>query len=304
LRGSTWPFLAFEAAYLTVLIAEGGLDFLLDGGQCGFGQADAVGTHIGDQAGFVEALGYAHRPLYVHVQLSAGVLLEGRSSERGGRPALGWLYFNFVDLEFRSVAFVQKGFRTGFIVKAVGAFSFQQNGLSLFVTDTEDSVDAEEGLSLEGHDLALALYHQLHGNGLHPAGTEAEFHLAPQYAGKLVTDQAVQHPAGLLGVHEVHIHQPGVIDGGFDCRRGDLPEHDPFGAVYGQFQDFAKVPADGFSFAVFIRRQPNSIGLTHRGFEVFYHFTLLGRDDVLGLKALLDVYGAFALIEVTNVTEG
>ena len=55
----------------------------------------------------------------------------------------------------------------------------------------------------EGADLALPLHDHAHGDGLHAAGGQAAADLARQQRAERVADEAVDDPAGLLGVDEV-----------------------------------------------------------------------------------------------------
>ena len=56
-------------------------------------------------------------------------------------------------------------------------------------------------LRLKGLDLPLPVVHHPGGHGLDPPGGEASADLLPQQGAQLVAHDAVQNPAGLLGVH-------------------------------------------------------------------------------------------------------
>src|SRR5690606_5587119 len=52
-------------------------------------------------------------------------------------------------------------------------------------------------------DLPLAVGDEAHGHRLHPARAEPRLHLVPEERAELVAHDAVQHPAGLIRVHQV-----------------------------------------------------------------------------------------------------
>ena len=74
-----------------------------------FVHADAVGPHVGDVAGFVEALRRLHRARGVEAELARGFLLQRRGRERRRRIALGRLGFNRADLEVAVLDRVARG---------------------------------------------------------------------------------------------------------------------------------------------------------------------------------------------------
>ena len=61
-------------------------------------QIHRVGTHIGDEAVFVQGLGGAHGVAGIHPQFARGFLLQRRSGERRGRATPIGLGFHFGDL--------------------------------------------------------------------------------------------------------------------------------------------------------------------------------------------------------------
>jgi hypothetical protein len=67
---------------------------------------------------------------------------------------------------------------------------------------------------------------------------------------ELVAHDAVQHPAGLLGVHKVYVYVPGLLDALGDDFFGDLVEGHAAGLVVRQVQQLLQVPGDGLALAV------------------------------------------------------
>jgi hypothetical protein len=90
----------------------------------------------------------------------------------------------------------------------------------------EDRADLPVFLGDEGLDLALALDDEADGDGLDAAGGEALGDLAPEERADLVTDDAVEDSAGLLGVDAIHVDREGVGEGLLDLGLGDCVEDD------------------------------------------------------------------------------
>jgi hypothetical protein len=70
---------------------------------------------------------------------------------------------------------------------------------------------------------------------LYPAGGEPVLHLLPQKGREVVTNQPVEDPPRLLGIHLRDVQSPGMIDRLADCIGGDLVENNP---LYGQIRVF------------------------------------------------------------------
>ena len=76
----------------------------------------------------------------------------------------------------------------------------------------------------------------------------------------------------------------GVLDGWF----GNLMKDDAFGGFGVQLHGLCQVPGDGFTFAVFIARQPD-FGAFGGRFQLGDDFLFVRRDLVIGLKTVLNV---------------
>ena len=240
-------------------------------GQRLLGQAQGVGTHIGDKAHsslsldvhpLIELLGDGHGTPGSHVQLAGGFLLEGGSDERrggiavlvlplhGSHPEVRTLYSLCHSVHFRLAAqlhLLPLAVELRLEVPQIGGNPGQV---------------CDEGpvlLGLEGTDLLLPLHHKPGGHRLNPAGGQAPADLLPQQRGELVAHDAVQHPPGLLCVHQVLVDLPGMGDGVLHYLPGDLVEGDPEGLVLGYAQHGLEVPGDGFPFPVRVGGQVDHV---------------------------------------------
>ena len=162
--------------------------------------------------------------------------------------------------------------------------------------------DAEIGGRPEGDDLAFALDEQPHGDALHAARRQRRPHLLPQHGRQLETDQTIQHAARLLGVDQIHVDRPRVLDSLQNGPLRNFVEDDPLRPLDRETQHFGQVPCDGLSFAVFIGSEPH--GLRLREFRKLVHDLLLvARNLVDGLEAVVDIDSEVLLREVADVSE-
>ena len=110
------------------------------------------------------------------------------------------------------------------------------------IGDGEDGVNAIVRLCIELLNLALTLYDKAHGHRLYASCRECRLHLSPEHGRELEAHDAVEHAAGLLCVHEVHVQMARV----FYCRENgrlrDLMEDNAVGGRLVQSEHFAKVP--------------------------------------------------------------
>ena len=168
----------------------------------------------------------------------------------------------------------------------------------------EGGLDAVVGFRTEGHDFLFAVHDEAQGDALHAPGAELGLYFSPEDGGKLESHQAVQHAAGLLGVHQVHVDIPGVLNGAQDGVFGNFVENDAAGFFGGEFQNLLEVPGNGFPFAVFIGGQPDGVRGLGKLAEFGHDLLLVGRNHIFGLEAVFDINAEFVLFQVTDVSDG
>ena len=246
-------------------------------------------------------LRHGHRLRYGHAQFAPGLLLERRGGERRCGVALGGFLFGLRHREGRADAAFQKllGLRRGFETRSEFGLEERLFGVAGGV---ELRHDAEIGGRAESDDLALALDDQPHGHRLHAPCRERRTHLFPQHGRELETDQPVEDAARLLGVYQVHIDRARFLDGFQNRPFGDLVEDDALGPVYGEPQHFGEVPCDGFSFAVFIGRQPDGFRFGQLG-QFVHHLLLVARDFVDRFESLRDIDAEVLFRKVPDMAE-
>ena len=178
-----------------------------------------------------------------------------------------------------------------------------QHSFQLHALGFEDSFYLVIRGALEGDDLLFAVHNQPQGHRLDTAGRQASADFAPQHGGELESDKSVQYPSGLLRVHEVEVYLTRILDSIEDGLPGDFVEHYPLCPAFVQSQDFAQVPRYGFSLTVLIGCQPYGVGFCRRLLQLADNLFLIGRNDVLGLEAVLHIHTQLAVLKVTYVPE-
>ena len=188
-------------------------------------------------------------------------------------------------------------------LEALVKFCLHLCGAAILINQCEYGVHAIVWLALELLYLTLTLHDQAYGNTLHATGREGRLHLSPEHWRELETHDAVEHTACLLGIHQVHVQMAWVLDSVQDGRFGNFVEDDTACLLLIQSENFAKVPADGFSLAVLIGCQPNLLGLLCGCFQFCDEFFLFLWNLIARFHGLL-VYTEFFLFQVTDVSVG
>ena len=102
----------------------------------------------------------------------------------------------------------------------------------------------------EGCDLIFPVRDDAERDRLDAACRQAPLYFRPEKRRDLVADHAVEHAAGLLGVHEVHVDSPGVLERGLDRVLRDLVERDAAHLLLFKLEGRDQVPGDRLSLTV------------------------------------------------------
>ncbi len=117
-----------------------------------------------------------------------------------------------------------------------------------------------------------------------------------------IADDAVKDSSRLLGVHEFHVHGPGMLKGGLDRGGGDFVELQPLGI--GNLEDFGEMPGDGFSLSVRVRGEKNLFCLLHRLSNLGDGGAAPCDNDIGGLEGIVNIHPQFLLGEVSDMPHG
>ena len=150
-------------------------------------------------------------------------------------------------------------------------------------------------------DLLLPVADDPGGHGLDPPGGQALAHLGPEDGADLVAHQPIQHPAGLLGVHQVHVDGPGLLEGALDGGGRDLVELDPALALLVQLQDFGKMPGNSLPLSVRVGGQVHLVRLLRFLADGLQNLLPAPEGDIGGLEAVLHVHAQLGLGQVPDV---
>src|SRR6476659_3218824 len=102
-----------------------------------------------------------------------------------------------------------------------------QLGRELLPVFLEQRLDGPVLDRFERADLALSLDEKTERNSLHPSCGNSLLHRLPQNRTRLVTDESIEHPAGLLSVYFALVDFARVLNRVLNCVAGDLVEQHP-----------------------------------------------------------------------------
>ena len=296
--------LILETAGLVVTLSVCINDLTLNAFHGRIAQVHAVGTHVRDVTTFVQFLSDEHGPTHSIPEFTTGFLLQGGCCERGGR-----CFLRRLDLYIRYlVSSTYTGFEE-YLCILFGliscAFRLEIDVLPIDVRSGEPCIQFETAFRMECVDGPFPLSDQPDGHTLNPSRTQVvpHAHFAPQHRGQLKSYDTVKDPAGLLRVHEVHVHRAGRLYCRLDRGLGDLMENDPLGGNWVQSEHLAQVPADRFSLAVLIRCQPDLVRLPGDLLQFPDNLFLVFRYDIPGFVSLLDINAHVILLQIPDVSK-
>ena len=302
-RGADGLVCLLRPLRLCLVVARAGVsgpvhlcDATLCGGQCQRREGGGVGTHIGYKPRFVEALCGGHGLRDREAQLARRLLLELRGG-KGGRGGAQHLFLLYVGHGETGVA---ARFEEG--AGLFGRFEMVvEGGLELFATGGEDRLHLKICIAVECGDFALPVHYETDRYRLYAPRREPPADFPPQDGGELVTDQAVEDAPGLLGLDEVHVYLPRILDGMEDGPLGYFVEDDPAGALRIEAEGIEEVPRNGLPFAVFIAREPDGVGFAGGGREVGDHLLLIVGHHIIGLEGAGRIYRQLPVGQVPDV---
>ena len=233
--------------------------------------AHRVGTHVRDETdetavllevdAFVQPLRDVHRALGTEAQIARRVLLELARRVRGGRVAL---LFALRDADH----LVLRGFEVGadrrrlFAVRDFDLFAVgldEASGERLLRRAAQPDADVPVLFRYERLDLALPLDDEAERNGLDAAGAQTERKLVPDEGRHVVTDDAIEHPAGALGIVKVLVELARLLDAVLDALLRDLVELDAMHLELFSPELLGEVPRNRLTFAVGVGREQEDV---------------------------------------------
>ena len=287
-------------------------DHRAGGLQCRVRQRGAVGSHIGDVALFVEALGSPHRHLRAHPELAARLLLVGRGDERCGGTATVGLRLTSADLVGHAVERADQRLGPS-LVEHGDVVASEATVITEVATARQpnpvDRVERRRELALvvtlrcgeralhvpvagldERHAFAFTFDDDAGGDRLHTAGRQLRHHLLPEHRADLVAVKAVEDAAGLLGIDHLAVEFARRLHGKLDGVLGDLVEHHPLdGHVGAGVEHLDQVPGDRLTLTILIGREIELVGLLQQRLQETNVILLVAVLHVQRLEPVVDV---------------
>jgi len=260
-------------------------------------QTDAVGSHIGNQAdglaaqvdALIQALGQLHGAAGGETQLARGFLLQGRGRERRLRMPADLAMLELGD----RIAGLGRDRGDGVLGQRLGVEVELVELMAVEMGQAGREGGARPGLErafdrpvfagAEHLDLGFALADQAQRHRLDAAGRAAAGQLAPQHRREREAHQVIQRAARHVGVDQLVVQFPRVLERLEHGGLGDLVEHDALDRDaldrLALFQHLGQMPGDRLALAIRIGREEQRLG------------AFQGLDDVLDalFSALLDL---------------
>jgi len=278
------------------------------------GDGHRVGTHVGDETdraafadvhAFIELLRIAHGVGRAVAEHGVRHLLEGAGGEGRRRVAFAFGGGHAADFGRRAAAdrlHQLLGFDAGTDFEILAVDLEQPGGEFASVFRAEHQGEDPVLFGLECGDRAFAFDHQPQRDRLDAPGAGALFDFRPQQRTHLVADDAVEHPARLLGVDQIDVDLSLFAHRLFDGAPGDLVERHPVERRLGAFlEHFGKVPGDRLSFAVRVGCEIDLVRLLGGGAEFLDHRLAARGIDVLRRETVRDVHAEFAFRQVADM---
>ena len=302
--------------FLAVIAVEHGADV----GNRFRREVDAVGPHIGDQAGrfavdldaLVKPLRQSHGYGRGETELAACLLLHGRGGERRRRIATGRLCLDRHNRKYRVLEIAGERFRFGTRsdVEALDLLAVGTNQArfeDLVAWRRQLGNDRPIFLGDEFLDFEFAVAHKAQCDGLHAAGGASPGQLAPEHRRKGKTDKVIQRTAGEVGVHQ------GAVDLAWMFHRlahrllGDGVEHHALDFLVFERLDFFEhlehVPGDRFTFAIRVGGEDELVGTLQGAGDIIHPLLRLWIDLPKHAEIVVRIDRAVFWGEVPNVAK-
>ena len=168
----------------------------------------------------------------------------------------------------------------------------------------EGHVDAPVFLGHKGADLPLPVHHHTGDHTLDAAGRKAGAHLAPQEGAQLIAHDAVQDAASLLGIHQIHVDVPGMLDGLGNGGLGDLVKGHALGLAGIQLQQLLQMPGNGFALPVRVGCQIDELSLVGGILQIVDDLALAVDGQIGGLEVIFHIHAQLLFGQVAQMSHG
>ena len=286
------------------------------GSSCGglIGQAQRVGTHVGDQTGqavftaqldaFVQFLRHAHGTSGHHIELARCFLLQGGRGERGGCRLFLLALLDRRHDEGLTGDLVHDlaGLFLGLELDLAVRLSVITRGESTARLGAQNSLNRPVFLGLECSDFLLTVDDQAGCYRLDTSGRQAALDLAPQKGRQAIADDAVQDTARLLRVYQVDVDVARMLNTVAHALLGDLIEGHALVFALLEVQKGLQMPGDRFSLAVRVGCEVDKIGFLGCLAQLGDDLILSLDRPVFRLKIVLEIHAHGLSRQVTQMS--
>ena len=167
----------------------------------------------------------------------------------------------------------------------------------------EVRVDSPILLRLEIANLPLSVDHHFKRDGLHSSCRKPALYLTGNDRRKFISHKSVKHSSRLLCVDKSHIYLSGIFQCLLHCLFGNLVEYYPDVAVF-YTADVGNVPRYCLSLSIGVGCEIYGVAFLYLPFYRLDSLFLVGIDDILGFKIIVDVHAHCLLRQVADVSLG
>ena len=297
------------------------VDVMADFGERVFGQGNAVGTHVGNQAdgalshvdAFKKLLRGAHGAVGGKAQFAHGVLLHGGRGIGCGGFARGFLFRHFGHAGFLALQCDQNRGLGGFVwqreLLQFVALPLREFGGKLGAAFVAVQMHGPIFLRFKGADFVFAFANQPQRRALYAPGTQTAPDFLPQQRGQIKADQIIQRTARLLRVHQMNVQAARRFQSSLHPFGRDFMEHHALYFLFHilhaalGFQNFGNVPRNRFAFPIRVGGQVNVFRF-FGGFHDFVHMLHgFGGNFVFHGEVVVRIDRAVFLDEVAHMAE-
>ena len=230
------------------------------------------------------------------MQLARGLLLQGGSGERRRRIPDSILFLHITHAVRRPDAVFEE--LSGLLN---GAESGVEGSLYPVPLNVKHGLHTIRSLRHESGYLPLPVNNKPQRHRLHPPCGKTLSDFSPKYGGKFETDETVQHPAGGLRLHEIHIDVPGIGQSGFYGTLRHLVVRNAAGLGFIKSEHFFEMPGDSLPLTVGVGRQKNHIRLARQSLQLPYYFLLARRHGIFRVETVVHVNAQALLLQIPYV---
>jgi len=155
----------------------------------------------------------------------------------------------------------------------------------------------------KGADFLLPITDQAHRHRLHPSRAEAPFDLVPEKRADLVAHEAIEDPAGLLGLEFRAVEGEGVGDGVQNSLLGQIVKEGAVKLPFFTTDFFGYMPGDRLSFPIRVGGEKDSLCFLRSLFDLGNDLFLAFYYTVAWGKVAFQIYPQGTLGQIFDVSQ-